>query len=267
VSRELPAVLAALALAAAPLGAQQRDPHAVQPERPTVATHAYAVAPGWVELEIGAERDREAPGSYGMAFPATLKLGLAERVQLNVTEPVVHPIGVPTGLGDINVALKWRVLDGAPVLNDFAVMPGLKLPTAPTSNGRGTGTWDASLLLISSRRVGPVAVDLNAGYTRRSGDGTTVPRTASVWTASTGGPVAGAWGWVVECYGYPGTAGPAGQAPIVALLAGPTVLVREWLAIDAGFVAPLAGPQPQAVYLGSVINIGRAWGQVGRPER
>src|ERR1700688_2765409 len=27
-----------------------RDPHSVQPERPTVATHAGTVAPGWVEL-------------------------------------------------------------------------------------------------------------------------------------------------------------------------------------------------------------------------
>jgi glucose-1-phosphate thymidylyltransferase len=35
------------------------DPRAVQPERPTVATHAGTVAPGWVELETGVEFDHD----------------------------------------------------------------------------------------------------------------------------------------------------------------------------------------------------------------
>ncbi len=52
------AVLARLAPAAASAQAPARDPHAVQPERPTVATHAYTVAPGWVEIEAGVELDR-----------------------------------------------------------------------------------------------------------------------------------------------------------------------------------------------------------------
>src|SRR5207248_820985 len=41
-----------------PVLAQARDPHEVQPERPTVATHAGTVAPGWIELEWGSEWDR-----------------------------------------------------------------------------------------------------------------------------------------------------------------------------------------------------------------
>ena len=32
------------------------NPHDAQPERPTVATHAYGVAPGYVELEAGLQR-------------------------------------------------------------------------------------------------------------------------------------------------------------------------------------------------------------------
>src|SRR5207247_3724752 len=31
---------------------QAPDPHAAQPERPTVATHAGTVAPGWIEIEF-----------------------------------------------------------------------------------------------------------------------------------------------------------------------------------------------------------------------
>ena len=76
--------------------------------------------------------------------------------------------------------------------------------------------------MISSHDLSGVALDINAGYTRRSGNGSQAPRSATLWTVSLGGPFAGAFGWVFECYGYPGTSGPAGQAPIVAILAGPT---------------------------------------------
>jgi hypothetical protein len=44
----------------------------------------------------------------------------------------------------------------------------------------GTGTTDPNLLFISSHKLGPVAMDLNVGYTRRSGDGSVAPTSASV---------------------------------------------------------------------------------------
>src|SRR5205823_2561574 len=99
--------------------------------------------------------------------------------------------------------------------------------------------------------------DLNAGYTRRSGDGSTVSRDATVWTVSTGGPAVGQFGWVAEVFGYPRTAGPAGDPSIVAALFGPTLSVREWLALDGGFIVPIAGSPPRAIYAGGVVNGGR----------
>ena len=45
-----------------------------------------------------------------------------------------------------------------------------------------------SLLLIASKSLVPAQMDLNACYTRRSGDGSVVPTDATVWTASFGGP-------------------------------------------------------------------------------
>src|SRR6185312_15403736 len=127
-----------------------------------------------------------------------------------------------SGIGDIAAALKWRVLDDAPLLGDFAIMPGVKAPTGSAARGTGTGTTDATLLLISSHDLGPVGLDVNVGYTQRTGNGRDAPTTATLWTVSLGGPFHGALGWVAECYGYPGTSGSAGQAPIVALLGGPT---------------------------------------------
>lgn len=240
--------------------AQAPDPHAVQPERPTVATHAGTVAPGWIEIEWGVEWDRFADDSSGAGVPIVAKIGLSPRAQLNVLHTAVRPPGSGSvHAGDLALGVKWRLTDQAPVLGRFAILPSVKFPTGSTALGTGTGTTDAGLLLISSHDVGPVAVDLNAGYTRRSGDGLTAPRTASVWTASFGGPAAGVVGWVAELYGLPRTSGPAGQDNIVAILVGPTVTVRPWFALDAGVIVPVAGPQPHAVYFGGVWNIGRMW--------
>jgi hypothetical protein len=260
-------LVAAIGLASA-LDAQQpdsaTDPHAVQPERPTVATHAGTVAPGWLEIEAGVERDRFAPASVGVSTPVVLKFGAASHVQLSVFGATVSPPHATLGMGDAGVGLKWRLADGAPLAGDFAIFPAVKFPTGSPTAGTGTGTTDGSILLISSHDFGGVAMDLNVGYTRRSGDGSVAPRSASLWTASFGGPFGGpfggAFGWVAECYGYPATGGASGVPSIVALLGGPTFLVRPWLAIDAGVIVPLAGPQPRALYAGTVYNVGRILG-------
>jgi len=242
---------------APPLGAQDpRNPHDVQPERPTVATHAGTVAPGWLEIEAGVERDRSGSTLSSASTPTLFKLGLASHVQLGLYGSIVHEPGT-TGLGDVAVGVKWRILDDAPLLGDFAVLPAVKFPTGNATKGTGTGTTDASMLLISSHSFGSVSMDLNVGYTRRSGNGSNAPTNATLWTASFGWPIAGAVGWTAEYYGYPRTTGPAGQSSIVAVLTGPTFLFRHWLAFDAGVIVPLTGPQPHALYAGGVYNVGR----------
>lgn len=238
--------------------AQPIDPHAVQPERPTVATHAGTVAPGWVEIETGTELDRYEDSLRGAVLPVVVKFGLTSTTQFSVFGSALSPPASGSfGVGDVAAGVKWRLADDLPVLGRFAVLPSLKFPTGSTDSGAGTGTVDGSLLFISSHDLGPVALDINAGYTRRSGDGSAAPRDSTLWTISFGGPAAGAFGWVAELYGYPGTSGPAGQSSTVALLFGPTLSARSWLAFDAGLIAPLSGPQPRAVYFGGVWNIGR----------
>jgi hypothetical protein len=250
-------------LAASAHGQRLQDQHAVQPERPTVATHAGTVAPGWAELETGVELDRLA-GTHTLLTPTTLKIGLGRSVQLSLVDSFVRSTGnVPaaSGLGDAALGIKWRLAENLPVMGDFAVLPSIKLPTGSVRRRTGTGTTDTGMLLISSHQLGEVSLDINAGYVRRSGDGSNAPRNATLWTVSGGTPVAGALGWVAELYGLPATSGPAGQDAIVALLTGPTVQIHGWLAVDAGIIVPLAGPQPHAVYAGLVWNIGRLGGR------
>ena len=65
------------------------DPHAAQPERPTVATHAGTVLPGWVEIEAGVERDH-LDGAHVLLTPTVLKFGIVPRVQLELGGSFQH---------------------------------------------------------------------------------------------------------------------------------------------------------------------------------
>jgi hypothetical protein len=256
------AMVGALVAPPAGLAAQAAafDPHAVQPQRPTVATHAGTLAAGWIEIEAGTEFDSYADRSHGAVAPVLAKVGLAPRLQLEVQAPIIWAAGGDaSGIGDFSIGLKWRFVEAASPLGDLAILASVKAPSGSADSGTGTGTTDLNLLFISSHKLGPVAMDLNVGYTSRGGDGTFVPRYSSVWTASFGGPAVGRLGWVGEFYGYPPTSGPAGTDSIVAFLCGPTFQVREWLVLDIGAIVPIAGPQPRALYAGATYNVGRLW--------
>ncbi len=237
---------------ASPIRAQEpHDPHAAQPERPTVATHAGTVAPGWFEVETGIERDRVAPGISTLSTPTLFKFGVAPRVQFDVTLTAVRPSSRQSlGIGDAGIGVKWRLADDLPVLGEFAVQPSLKFPTGSVNRGTGTGTTDASFLIISSHVIGPVALDVNVGMTRR-GDNTN----SALWTVSTGTTIDGPWAWAAEVFGYPGFGGT--PAPSIAFLTGPTWAIHPWVVADLGVIVNVAGPQPPALYAGLTWNVGR----------
>ena len=263
-----PLLVAAIALcgAAIPIRAQDAaNPRAVQPERPTVATHAHTVAPGYVELEAGLEGDRYARNERALVAPIVLKVGLASHLQLNLGTTQftsVPAIGQGSGMGDVSIGLKWRLLDDDALLGDFAVLPTLKLATGSVDRGTGTGTQDVGITLISSRELGPVAMDLNATYTRiGSANGISAGK-AALWTASFGFPVARQLGWVAEVFGVP-TIDGSGAPSSVEFLTGPTWLVSPALNLDLGLITPIHGDRPNALYAGLVWNAGRIPGFPG----
>jgi hypothetical protein len=236
------------------------DPREAKPERPTVATHAYAVAAGIVELEAGFQWQRPEPGSSQLGVPALVKIGLGKRVQLDISPGWVRvgPDGhTESGFADTVVGVKWQIGEDLPVLEDFAIQPTIKLPTGSVERGTGTGTTDLTITVISSRSLGPIGLDLNVAYTRRSGDGSHVPIDATLWTISSAFPVKGPVAWTAELFGYPGTSGPAGSAPVVALLTGPTVTLQRSLVLDAGVIFNMTGFGGTAVYAGATWNMGR----------
>jgi hypothetical protein len=268
----LPQAAAVLVLAclAAPVRAQEStNPREAMPERPTVATHAYTVAAGIVELETGVQWQRPTPDAGLLSSPTLFKVGLGRRLQLDIAPGwawVEQDGKGQVWLSDLVVGVKWQLAEHLPILADFSVQPTLKIPTGSLRRGTGTGTTDLNILVISSRKVGPVSLDLNAGYARRSGDGTTAPKDSTVWTVSTEFPIVGAFEWDAEIFGYPGTSGPAGYSPIVAFLTGPTVHVHRSVVLDAGVILNITGFGGTAVYAGLTWNMGRLPGLSARPS-
>src|SRR5207249_5018753 len=101
--------------------------------------------------------DRLSDKAHALMAPSVLKLGIAANAQLSLFLPLSRPAGATLGAGDWGVGIKWRVLDDAPILGDFAILPAVKFPTGATAAGRGTGTTDMSVILISSHSLGDVA--------------------------------------------------------------------------------------------------------------
>jgi hypothetical protein len=233
------------------------DPRLVQPERPTVATHAHTVAPGYVEIEAGVEGDHVGRGPRAYSAPVVVKVGLASHLQLNVAAPgYFSAASRGSGLGDLSVGVKWRLLDDHALLGDFAILPVVKLATGSASRGTGSGSTDVGVTAISSHDLGPVAMDLNAAYTRLGASSGLSASSAALWTASFGFPVTGKLGGVAELFGQP-TVDGSGARSTVALLVGPTFLADRALNLDLGVIAPLRGDLPNALYAGLVWNLGR----------
>jgi outer membrane putative beta-barrel porin/alpha-amylase len=227
--------------------AQPRDPHAVQPERPTVATHAGTVAPGWFEFETGVERDQSDHSASVFSTPTVFKFGVAPRAQLSLGGTIVNN-DAGTGTGDLFVGVKVRLLEDAPIVGDFAILPSITFPTGSANRGFGSGKRQGALLFISSHQFGDVSMDINLGYDAPHG----WPQHDALWTASFGGPIRGRLGWTLESFGFNDEIGRR-----AALLGGPTYQPAKWLSFDTGLIVPLHGPQPHALYAGTVCNVGR----------
>ena len=234
--------------------AQSDGPHTAQPERPSVATHAYTVAPGWLEIEAGGERDRLEGESQGRSLPFAAKIGLAPRVQLSVLGALERPPGSGASLPDVTVGLKWRVADDVPGVGALAILPAVTVPFDSHDGGLGTG-----IVGIASHDFGVMALDLNVGYARMSGSDVAPPSRETFWAAAGAGAINTRIGWTAELFGYPRAGNAALRDSIVGALLAASFTARPWLVFDAGFSVPVTGPQPNALFFGATWNAGRVW--------
>ncbi len=140
------------------------------PDRPTKNTSPCTVDPGHFQVEIDAfdvtvDRSGGADTNTYLAAAPTLKYGVSRSLDLEASfAPLVvvtsrdRATGASartTGVGDLFLKAKWNLVgdDGGPV--SLAILPYLKVPTAP--GGIGDRAVEGGLLV-------PVAIPLPSGF-------------------------------------------------------------------------------------------------------
>src|SRR2546425_10769413 len=242
--------IAAVLSAYPPIRLSAQSPHAANPERPSVATHAYTVVPGYMELEQGVRAQGFGNFRDQTSWEFNLKIGVARPVQLGLFGTGYNRTGEGNGVGDVGVALKLR--RDLSSTHTVALVPAVTLPSGDQSLGLGAGRVLGSLLAVWSFELGGLLhADLNVGPV-----GLGAGRPQALGTASFSRALGrwGRWGVAAEVYGYTsGSAGP-GQG---GLLGAVTVRPAEWLVVDGGGVVGLGALARDQLFLGVTTNLGR----------
>lgn len=246
-------------LLAAPLAAQDPEAFTVNPNRPTFATPARTTQEGVLELEAGLQRSLFRDGSRSDFEPFLLKLGQHPRFEWrlgwNGYLTQTAPDGSHAqGFSDPSLGFQWHPLDQDALGFDGALGCFHKFATADASRGLGTGRADDTLVLLASKDLGPIHVDVNLlrGWIGQP-EGGRAGQTSATLSASW--QVAGPWGMGAELY----TVGPTpAAARDSAFLAYASWQPVSRVVFDAGFDHGLSSGAPRwNLFCGVTCGLGR----------
>jgi len=129
---------------------------AATPQRPTLAADTNTTPEGSFEFESGVTSD---PGDF-VDTPSTLKYGLGPRTEVFVGwSPFVELHGPDVqGPGDVTLGMRHRFRDETESAPALGLQSSVKLPTADSERGLGSGEVDATFAGIASKTFGEVSV-------------------------------------------------------------------------------------------------------------
>jgi hypothetical protein len=151
---------------------------------PLVTDDAGTLGRGNRQLELNAEWAQEHVDAtdgattslheHARELVAALALGVHDRADVVLSVPLAwsevreHGAGRERngGVGDVGLELKWRAFERGSF--SFAVKPGLTFPTGNEARGLGAGAIGYGAAVIASQALGPVALHLNAAWTRQN---------------------------------------------------------------------------------------------------
>jgi hypothetical protein len=192
------------------------DSPAATPYRPTISNPAELSAPGWLELEMGLNR-QHTPSDRRQALPYTAKLALDEDWGILVGgEAYIHESGNEgnrNGFGDTSFILKRRFATADENLN-FGIEAGLKLPTAHRRLGSGKADWGINGI-VSYDFADSWRLDVNLGVTRLGARAAGEGLTSTLWAAAVSKSF-GDWGLAVEHSGTHQRGVPNGRQWLIA---------------------------------------------------
>ncbi len=250
---------AALLLLAMPLAAQDADAITVNPNRPTFATPSRTTQDGVLELEAGLQRTEFKDASRSDFEPILFKFGQGARFEwrlgwngyLTERSPDGSRVG---GFSDPTFGFQWHPVDQDRAGVDAAIGLFHKFATANAAKGLGSGKADDTLVLLASKDLGPIHVDVNVlhGWIGQAEGGRAGQDSGTV---SASWPLVGAWGMGAEVY----TISPLpGAARDTALLTYASYQFSSRAVFDAGFDHGLSAGAPRwNLFCGVTVGLGR----------
>ncbi len=224
------------------------DSPAAVPYRPSVSTPAALSAPGWLEVEAGAQLQHNSASSRRDSLPVTLKLAFTPdwgaRVGSDVWVRVREGAQKDSGFGDTGIVVKRRF--AVDEQQAFGLEAAALVPTARSGLGSGSGKADYGVNAIYSADFGAWHTDLNATATRLGAvdAGTGRLQWAGAAALSRGFDV---WGVVGEISG----SRRSGADSTRQLLGAVSYSVSKRLVVDAGVARSLrSGPAQWSAFTG-----------------
>jgi hypothetical protein len=146
------------------------EPDFIVPSRPTVSNPAEFHRPGVLQLEFGYNSNFRAAGiRTEQDAPLALRFAASRRVLLEFDgdNPLSQRTsdGVrATGAGDTQLGIQAVLRHQSKTKPGVALAYYIKLPTASTAKGLGTGRVDHNFIALVSKNIGKATVDFNAVY-------------------------------------------------------------------------------------------------------
>ncbi len=146
------------------------EPPFIAPQRPTVSNSAEFQRPGVLQLEYGYDSNFNADGTPSQQFvPLALRFAVNPRILVEFDNTnfltQTSPDGTrQTGVGDTNLGVQYVIHHQTDTTPGVAASYYIKIPTASSSKGLGTGRVDHTFTGLVSKNVGSVTIDFNAAY-------------------------------------------------------------------------------------------------------
>jgi hypothetical protein len=147
----------------------QSGPEFIVPARPTVSNPAEFQKPGVLQLEVGYNTNVRAPGTHlEQDMPLALRFAVSRRVLLEFdgdSPSSQSDSGVTTtGVGDSQLGIQVVLHHENEKRPGFSVAYYIKLPTADSNKGLGTGRVDHDFIALVSKKTHGTTFDFNAIY-------------------------------------------------------------------------------------------------------
>lgn len=225
---------------------------------PAFATHPLGTEdpgtadPLTLQMEVTGETHHLSDGAES-GLGLSLTTGIVPRLDVSLGAGFVFlaPDEGPSesGIGDLEVALKWNFIEERESLPGLALKLASTLPTGNEDKGLGGG-YDLSAAIIAGKTLGQVDLFLNLGYTRI--DMTAAGDKSGIFSASLAGEydLSEALALVGEIlYESPGADGE--DAP-VAVTAGLIWEIADNFSVDIGGRVDLTDTAPDRSVLGGI---------------